>query len=289
MSGWRLPRGAPADERGYALVAAVVAIMLFAMIALALVARTRAGLETAAGEIARARAAAAADAGFAIALHGLVQRDEASLAALDGRARQIGFHEAAITIHLIDERGKVPLNQIEPPTLERLLRSAGLDGGDLEVARDSLLDWLDNDDDPRPDGAESAWYARQGITPRNGPLSSIDELARVRGFSPEVIARLRPLVTTEPDALPFAPDHAEPAAIAAMQQDDADATAQIDRAREQAGQRTAIAFTDPHMALKRPITISVDARVPGGGHVHREGVVMIFDDEARPYEIRNLR
>jgi len=280
----------PSSEQGYALVAAVAAVVLFAGVALALVQLTRARQTEVAADIAHARAEAAAQAGFAMALHGLVARDEASLVALDGRTRAIDLDGARIDVRLIDERGKVAASQLQDEaTVGRLLRMAGLEGNDLDVARDSLLDWMDGDDDARANGAEAAFYAPQGIAPRNGPLASVDELARVRGFSPRLVARLRPILSVEPDAVPFEPGHADPAAIAVMSESGADSPSVIARARELSGDQTALTFTDPRTVLRRPITIALDVSVPGGGHVHHEGVVVVTGVAARPYEIRNWR
>jgi type II secretory pathway component PulK len=47
----------------------------------------------------------------------------------------------------------------------------------------ALLDWQDSDDEPRPLGAERAWYqSHNRPMPSNGPLSGIGELTLVRGF-----------------------------------------------------------------------------------------------------------
>src|SRR5204863_189714 len=55
-----------------------------------------------------------------------------------------------------------------------------------EEIADAIIDWIDADDNPRPNGAESATYS--GMTPpyrcKNGPLDSIEELLLVRGVTP---------------------------------------------------------------------------------------------------------
>lgn len=48
---------------------------------------------------------------------------------------------------------------------------------------DALEDWIDADDEPRPNGAEGEWYELTGrFLPRNAALADLRELARVRGF-----------------------------------------------------------------------------------------------------------
>src|SRR5207302_1022705 len=48
---------------------------------------------------------------------------------------------------------------------------------------DSILDWLDPDDDPRPNGAESNYYSALGYSAKNGPMDSLDELLMVKGVT----------------------------------------------------------------------------------------------------------
>lgn len=53
---------------------------------------------------------------------------------------------------------------------------------------DAIIDWIDADDEPRPEGAESDYYESLE-TPyacKNGPLDSIEELLLVVGVTPEI-------------------------------------------------------------------------------------------------------
>lgn len=54
-------------------------------------------------------------------------------------------------------------------------------------AADSILDWLDSDDDPREFGAEAEHYSRldRPYTPRNGLPESLEELLFVKGVTRE--------------------------------------------------------------------------------------------------------
>lgn len=278
--------GAPDNgQRGYALVAAVASIAVFAAIALAVISATRIDIVKGSGEVSSARARLAAEAGMATALHGLINRDPATLALLDGRTQELDFNGARLTIALTDERGKVALNAIEAPVIDRMLAEAGMDLAQAEVARDSLLDWIDVDDEARPSGAEAPYYSKNGIAPRNSALLTIDELGAIRGFSTEVVARLRPFVTVQPGTVPFSPRYASPQALNAFG-DTRGAVAEIERQREAAGQRTAIAFADQTSWIGRPITISVDAVMADGAHYRSDAVVEVSGKPAHPYIIR---
>lgn len=275
-------------ERGYALVAAVASVAVFAAIALAVIRATQIDIVKGGGEISSARARLAAEAGMATALHGLINRDPATLALLDGRTQGLDFGGVRLKIALIDERGKVALNAIEAPAIDRMLSEAGMDLAQTEVARDSLLDWIDEDDEARPGGAEAPYYAKRGIAPRNSGLLTIDELGAIRGFSPQVIARLRPFVTVQPGAVPFSPRYASPQALNAYG-NSGGAVTEIERQREATGQRTAIAFADQAPLIGRPITISVDAAMADGAHHHSDAVVEMSGKPAHPYIIRTTR
>ncbi len=54
---------------------------------------------------------------------------------------------------------------------------------------DAILDFIDDDDDPRANGCESEYY--QSLTPvysaKNGPLETLDELLLVRGVTPDLL------------------------------------------------------------------------------------------------------
>ncbi len=274
-------------EQGYALIAAVAAIAVFGALALAITTATRISIAGGTGEQTRARADAAADAGVAIALQGLVSGDNETLALIGGRSRRFEFAGSHVSIRITDERGKIPLNHIEDDTATQMLEQAGLSGERLAVARDSLLDWIDDDDQPRANGAEAAEYAPLGIAPRNGGLLSVDELARIRGFTPALVKQLRPYVTVDAGAQPFDPTHAQPQALAVMSWAGADSPEVIERQRELAGQRVALEIVRPNAIFGHPLTIAVDADAAGGGHAHHEVVVVVTGRPAQPYLIHS--
>ena len=59
--------------------------------------------------------------------------------------------------------------------------------GMTEEIADAIMDWLDEDEEPRPLGAEFADYYQQlqpAYQPTNGTLTSIEQLLQVRGVTP---------------------------------------------------------------------------------------------------------
>lgn len=61
--------------------------------------------------------------------------------------------------------------------------------GMTETMADSILDWIDEDDDPRDFGAERDYYSglSPSYEPQNGPLESLDQLLLVRDVTPELL------------------------------------------------------------------------------------------------------
>lgn len=64
----------------------------------------------------------------------------------------------------------------------------GLPGMTADVA-DAILDWIDEDSEPRELGAEQEYYTTLATpySPPNGPLQSVEELLLVRGITPTLM------------------------------------------------------------------------------------------------------
>lgn len=275
-----------AAQAGYALVAAVGAILFFAIVALAALTLTRRVIITGSAEVEAARASAAAEAGIALALRGLLASEATNAFPVDGTPRRLVFDDGTLEIIVRDERGKVPLNLIDETQLTALLEYAGLSGDPLEVARDSFLDWIDDDDEARPNGAERAFYRKEGLAPRNAPLLTLRELGRVRGFPPDVFAKIASIATTDFGNGAFDLQTAAPAAIGIMYPAGDAAVDQIIRGRQGQGQVTALDFVDQASRVARPFTISVKASYPSGAVATRSCVVELTGAARRPYLIR---
>src|SRR5262249_43054378 len=89
-----------------------------------------------------------------------------------------------VEVMVEDEARRLDVNAPElAPALPRLLTALHLDP---HLAA-NLLDWIDGDDDARSGGSERMAYL--GLTPprrpANAPLSTLGELALVRGFDRE--------------------------------------------------------------------------------------------------------
>lgn len=268
------------------MVAAVAAMALLATLALVMIGDTRAGTAMAAAERGQAQASAAADAGLVLALSHLLVADRAGRWSIDGRQRQLRYAGMALQVRVEDERGKVPLVQIDEATAARLAGAAGLPGERGRIAAQSLLDWTDDDDEPRAEGAERAWYASRGRIIRNGAPQSIEELAEVRGWDSVAVDRVRPFITLRYRSGGFDSRFASPQAIAVMLPGGANGAQAIIRQRELSGQNTAIELGEAMDLIGRPLTVAVDVSGEGGVRLSRRWLVELTGNRQRPYVVR---
>lgn len=104
--------------------------------------------------------------------------------------------DSSITFRTEVEEAKLPVNYATDERAKESIYSIflvwGLSAEDATTAADSLADWVDQDTDVRPQGAEEEYYQQFGIynLPRQQPFSSLEELLLVRGF--EKVARAKP-------------------------------------------------------------------------------------------------
>jgi general secretion pathway protein K len=113
---------------------------------------------------------------------------------------------AQVSGAITDEQSKFNINSLvrdgaasapDVVVYQRLLEALGLPGS----LADTLVDWLDADDTvTQPNGAEDSYYLALDPPYRAGNQRVVDvtELARVKGYTPAVIARLAPYITALP-------------------------------------------------------------------------------------------
>jgi general secretion pathway protein K len=122
-------------------------------------------------------------------------------------ARPMAYDAGVGTVNILieEESGKLDLNSatsqtgVQDPnnfyqeTAKRLLTKLQLPA-DLY---DTVSDWVDTDDTPRPSGAESNYYnsLKQPYSAHNDWLNTLEELTLVKGYTPLVLNKLRPYVT----------------------------------------------------------------------------------------------
>jgi general secretion pathway protein K len=108
-----------------------------------------------------------------------------------------------VSLKIIDLERKININTAPAPLLQQVFTTMGVDANDISVLSDSIQDWIDTDDSTRPAGAESDYY--QGLNPpyyaKNGPMDDLSELLLVKGVTPAMYFGTGP--NDQPDT-PFA-------------------------------------------------------------------------------------
>ena len=274
------------NERGYAMLAVVAGIGVMAAVAAGAASSTAARLDTLEAETTNARLSAAADAGVEIALANLTRPGLAARWSIDRRVYEESFGGVPVAIRIEDEAGKIMINRIDGENIGWLIAALGLPQNQVETLRDSFDDWIDQDDEPRANGAETDFYLPRGIAARNGPPQSVEELGDIRGFTPALVERIARIATVEVNGTAFDKRYADPLAIQVMNDGDANSPDVIERQREVSGQRPAFSITDPADWSGRVVTIIAVARAPGGAETRRRVVAELTGKPRQPYILR---
>jgi general secretion pathway protein K len=125
----------------------------------------------------------------------------------DGRPYAWEFGEARIEVRLVDENGKVDLNQADPALLTAFFQVLGLDQEQAARLSSAILDWRDPDSlTQAAGGGEDEDYAaaERPYGAKDASFESVAELEQVLGMTPELYARAAPHLTvysgrTRPD------------------------------------------------------------------------------------------
>lgn len=109
-----------------------------------------------------------------------------------------------VTGRIVDAQGKFNLNNLflfgtgkrseaDIKVFQNLLRSISAD----PHLADAVIDWIDANDTTEPYGAEDIDYLQLKTPYRaaNQAMQSVEELRLVKGFTPEIVEKLRPWVT----------------------------------------------------------------------------------------------
>ncbi len=207
-----------ADERGVALLLALLVLTILTALILEFDAEARREYRAAAafrddykaGMLTRA----AVQAARAVLLQDLL-REKMTGQKYDGPTdiwampiKNYAIGDGFLTAQIQDETGKFNLNDLASTSggdiaqKKKILRAKRL----FELLRvnpnlvDALIDWMDQDEVPQPAGAESLYY--QSLRPpygsANSPLPGLGDLRLIKGFTPEIIERISPYVTVFP-------------------------------------------------------------------------------------------
>ena len=199
----------------------------------------------------------------------------------NGTVVQCQLEGNSVEVSVTDVAGLVDLNAAPIEMMARVIAGVGVPLTQATRLAAAIGDFRDIDDEPLPGGAEAKEYRAAGLPfgPKNAPFETVDELDQVLGMTPEILGRLRGLVTLHSRApgldLGLAPD----TVVMAMAGLD---TGGIESARAKlTGQ-----FVAGDRARSRTQVVNVRVMTANGGHFRRHTVVEVSSTAALGFAIR---
>lgn len=202
----------PPKDRGAALLSILMIVAVMSVAALTAVDALGRSISLARVSSERSQtlwAARSTEAIGAIAISRLKDMDDDTIrqALETGQAITLPFERGVIQATLTDNSNCFNLNTITGEAddtnhirFQTLLEAQGLFRSDARALAESLADWIDTDSNPRAFGAEDGYYGTLETPYRaaNARLVNLSELRAIKGFTPEIIETIRPLVCVRP-------------------------------------------------------------------------------------------
>jgi general secretion pathway protein K len=201
-------------DRGFALVITLIVTALLVALVTEFIAEVYVDTTSKQSYVDAQKAGLMAESGVAGAMamlqFALPKKSYTSLHDLWAKPLDLPEEQGTLRVTVEDESARLSLNHIvgangtfidenDPTgsyygTALRLFRNLKLPASDL---CDAIADWIDDNDIPKPGGAESTWYTarKPSCAAKNARLETFEEIALVKGFSSEVIEKIRQFVT----------------------------------------------------------------------------------------------
>ena len=139
-----------------------------------------------------------ARAGVEYALVRVADPDQTTRWLPDGRPYRWSYAGSQVEVRVVDETGKVDLNQADAPLLAALMQAVEVERPAAERIAASIIDWRDTDPLTQPNGgAEDPDYASAGLPygAKDGLFETVAEVEQVLGMTPDLYERLEPHLT----------------------------------------------------------------------------------------------
>jgi len=199
------------SQRGIALVLVLWVLLLLTIITGSFALMARMDSLEANALLSGTQARMSAEAAINLAVLALRDPEDETRMLADGRVYSQEIDGILVEVSAIDERGKLDINAADELTLANLLIGHGLDPDAGEILAAAILDWRDEDELERVNGAEQDVYDAAGLAvgPANRAFMMPEELLQVIGMQYELYRKLEPGITVfsrlgEPDPA-FAP------------------------------------------------------------------------------------
>jgi general secretion pathway protein K len=250
------PRRAPTaatcrQSGGFALIIVLWTLVLIAFVVAQLTSSGRTEIRIAGNLVADAVAEAADDGAIFAALFNLADPNPAQRWPIDGTVHELTIGNSRVIVRLEDEAGRINPNSASPALLEALLRVTGSDPETARRLAGAIGEWVGSAPVARPQNAVLAEYSAAGLDygPPSAPIETLDELGRVIGMTPAVLAAIRPHLTLFGPPEPN-PASADPVVVVAL--------AEVAPASQ--------AQNPPNQPSPDLVTVRIEARAVGPGN-----------------------
>ena len=174
------------DRRGFALILAIWALAAVALVTTVLATGVRRESTLTRNALDGAAARHLADAAVHLVAAALAEPAAAEQIRIDGTPMPLTIEGATVNVRVLDEGGKVDLNEAPAELLRGLLVTLGAKPGDASALATAI----------------AAWREQRAAESRTNPIGSVrfeslGQLARINGMTPALLARLEPYVTVE--------------------------------------------------------------------------------------------
>ena len=174
-------------QNGIALVLVLWVLLLLTIITGSFALMSRMDRLEAHSLLSGTQARMSAEAMINLAVLALRDPDDENRMLADGRVYQQEIDGVMVEVSAIDERGKLDINATDELTMANMFVGHGMEPGDAEMLAAAVMDWRDEDELERVNGAEEDTYFAAGleIGPANRQFLMTEELLQVIGMQYE--------------------------------------------------------------------------------------------------------
>ena len=206
------------------------------------------------------------------------------------------FDDVDLSYNVTIEQGKIDINAAPYAMIRGLLQVLEVEEEQAEAISDSIIDWRDEDDLRRLNGAEEAEYLEAGMhtIPANAPFRSINELQQVLGMDADLYRKLEPHVTVHTFSDRINLQYASRETLLAIPGvDSAEVEALLD-ARQQlieeqwtTGALPTLTGVDDWISDEAGQIYSIrgEAKLASGAAATRQRTILMLDDPQAPYYV----
>ena len=192
------------QNRGFALLIVLWSMVLLALMTTRVTSAGRSELQLAANLRSAARVEAVADGLIYEAIFRLMSgTTNLQAAAVGDRTTPVPGGRGVVRVTSL--AGRINPNTASESLLRALLRHLGLSHPAAATLAAAIMDWRTPGNRPRPGGAKAPQYAAAGYPygPPGSPFETVEELGRVLGMAPDVLARLKPHLSVVYPGIPL--------------------------------------------------------------------------------------